>query len=275
MVWCIFCAGRFCFGHLLARLQTQPPPLAARPRGDSGATLSPLSPPCPQGTRGAGAVHAPRAALSHPRSTDTRERAAPRQNPPTTKRCGEKFSLVKGKKLWFWGRGDQNPTARGACSPGSSPAPSSARNSCLVQVRQAERLTGWLLNGGTTLASALLRGSNYLENGGHGPRSFTLIEFRYLPLAACLLARARSSQAAPSSPPPAPARPRSRLGLHVKREKPGTGSAHCPGRAGCSESCCKKLSAPASMQESGLNAGRELPRTIRQKCRQLLQKKNK
>lgn len=201
MVWCIFCAGRFCFGHLLARLQTQPPPLAARPRGDSGATLSPLSPPCPQGTRGAGAVHAPRAALSHPRSTDTRERAAPRQNPPTTKRCGEKFSLVKGKKLWFWGRGDQNPTARGACSPGSSPAPSSARNSCLVQVRQAERLTGWLLNGGTTLASALLRGSNYLENGGHRPRSFTLIEFRYLPLAACLLARARSSQAAPSSPP--------------------------------------------------------------------------
>lgn len=199
-------------------------------------------------------------------------RAAPRQNPPTTKRCGEKFSLVKGKKLWFWGRGDQNPTARGACSPGSSPAPSSARNSCLVQVRQAERLTGWLLNGGTTLASALLRGSNYLENGGHGPRSFTLIEFRYLPLAACLLARARSSQAAPSSPP-APARPRSRLGLPVKREKPGTGSAHCPGCAGCSESCCKKLSAPASVQESGLNAGRELPRTIRQKCRQLLQKK--
>lgn len=31
---------------------------------------------------------------------------------------------------------------------------------------------------------ALIRGSNYLENGGHGPRSFTLIEFQYLPLAA-------------------------------------------------------------------------------------------
>lgn len=226
MVWCVFCAGRFCFGHLLARLQTQPPPLAARPRRDSGATPSP---PCPQGTRGAGAAHTPR-------STDTREQPAPRQNPTTTKRCGEKFSLVKGKKLWFWGRGDQSPPAQGACSPGTpgSPALSSARNSCLVQVRQAERLTGWLLNGGTTLALALLRGSNYLENGGHRPRSFTLIEFRYLPLAACLLARARSSEAAPSSPSPCPAR--SRLGLPVKGEKPRRRSAHFPGHAGCSES---------------------------------------
>lgn len=35
---------------------------------------------------------------------------------------------------------------------------------------------------GTTLS--LIRGSNYFENGGHGPRSFTLIEFQYLPLPA-------------------------------------------------------------------------------------------
>lgn len=59
-----------------------------------------------------------------------------------------------------------------------------APNSCLVQLCQAKRLHGWLLNNGVTLVLALIQGSNYLENGGHEPRSFTLIEFQYLPLAA-------------------------------------------------------------------------------------------
>lgn len=77
----------------------------------------------------------------------------------------------------------------GGCSPlpvpalqDQPPALPAARNSCLLKVRQAQRLNAWLLNHRTTLA--LIRGSNYLENGGHGPRSFTLIEFQYLPLAA-------------------------------------------------------------------------------------------
>lgn len=258
------------------------------PRGPAG-TAEPPCPRCPHpvprghGVRGPCTPHG----LLSP-TPEARTRASDLPHAKTlqqqSEHTGEKFSLVKGKKLWFWGRDDQSPTARGACSPGTpgSPALSSARNSCLVQVRQAERLTGWLLNGGTTLASALLRGSNYLENGGHRPRSFTLIEFRYLPLAACLLARARSSEAAPSSPSPCLAR--SRLGLPVKRENHGhalhiSQDTQDAVRALCSpcSSCCKKLSAPASVQhwekESGLNAARELPCTIRQKCRQLLQKK--
>lgn len=78
------------------------------------------------------------------------------------------------------------------------PSPSSAQNShnSPERVCQAKRLNAWLLNDGTTLA--LIRGSNYLGNGGHGPRSFTLIEFQYLPPAACSSWLPQSSSSEPS-----------------------------------------------------------------------------
>lgn len=65
-----------------------------------------------------------------------------------------------------------------------SPGAPAVGNSCLVRLCQARRLDGCLPNDRATAAFTQSPRSNYLENEGHRPHSWALIEFQYLPRAA-------------------------------------------------------------------------------------------
>jgi hypothetical protein len=71
----------------------------------------------------------------------------------------------------------------------SSTAPQSGCPSCqqflpCEALSGAQRLDGCLPNDRATAAFTQSLRSNYLENGGHRPHSWALIEFQYLPRAA-------------------------------------------------------------------------------------------
>lgn len=148
-------------------------PLGFMSRG-AGAPGQVQQPPSSTDPRPKTAPHLPRACTAHlrdklyPLQLSKRRASLPTLPPAATP--GPSLNKAHWEEMV--------PTA----CPGEPHAPPAAHNSCLLKVRQAKRLNAWLPNDRMTLA--LIRGSNYLENGGHGPRSFTLIEFQYLPLAA-------------------------------------------------------------------------------------------